>query len=59
MLSDLRRAGERRECMMTSVEGLRENRITEGIPHVVRVHVDCGVVEGKCSGQALAAEGPA
>ena len=32
---------------MPSVEGLRENRTEEGIPYVVGVHVDWGVVEGR------------
>ena len=29
-------------CMMSSVEGLRENRTEEGTPYAVGVHVDWG-----------------
>ena len=60
-IGGLLRAKQRRECMMPSVEGLRDSRTEEGIPYVVGVHVDWGVRAGErrdCSGQALEAEGP-
>ena len=46
-IGGLLRAGERRECMMPSVEGLRENRTEEATPYVAGVHVDWGVRAGE------------
>ena len=34
-------------CMMPFVQGLRENRTEEGTPHVVGVHVERKVVDGR------------